>query len=167
MDLASSTFQSTHPQQLQPSSQQRSPNIPSDYLGSTPTSAQIRENPFNPVTSSQHLPHWMTQAFTQGEPNLVNESHQKHSCHYQNSSHSLQALQKVRYQISTTSFHPNFSTNLDDRYKEHLSNNTPVRLDWNTFVAPSPLFGQHRDSNKLHNWALNRLQYRHDNHKYT
>ena len=29
-------------------SQQSTSNIPSDYLGSTPTSEQIRENPFNP-----------------------------------------------------------------------------------------------------------------------
>ena len=27
------------------------------------------------------------------------------------------------------------------------------------------LFGQHLDSNRLHNWTLNRLQYRHDIHK--
>ena len=41
----------------------------------------------------------------------------------------------------------------------------PLRLDWNTFVALPPLFGQHHDSNRLHNSALNRLQYRHDIHK--
>ena len=29
-------------------SQQNTPNLPSDYLGSTPTSEQIRKNPFNP-----------------------------------------------------------------------------------------------------------------------
>ena len=38
-------------------------------------------------------------------------------------------------------------------------------MDWNTFVAPPPLFGQHQESNRLHNWALNRLQYRQDIHK--
>ena len=31
-------------------SHQSTPNIPSDYLGSTPTPAQICENPFNPPT---------------------------------------------------------------------------------------------------------------------
>ena len=31
-------------------SQQNTPNLPSDYPGSTPTSEQIRENPFNPPT---------------------------------------------------------------------------------------------------------------------
>ena len=34
-DLSSNTIQST-PQQLQPNSQQKTPNTPSDYLGSTP-----------------------------------------------------------------------------------------------------------------------------------
>ena len=74
LNLFSSTNQSTPPPApLQSSSQQNTPNIPSDYLGSTPTSEQIRENPFNPPTSTQHLPHWMTQNFSQGEPNLVYE----------------------------------------------------------------------------------------------
>ena len=38
-------------------------------------------------------------------------------------------------------------------------------MDWNPFVAPPLLFGQHLDSNRLHNWALKRLQYRNDIHK--
>ena len=42
-----------------------------------------------------------------------------------------------------------------------------LRLDWNTFAAPPPLFGQHHGSNRLHNWALNRLQYRQVIHKDT
>ena len=33
----------------------------------------ICEKPFNPPTSAQRLPHWMTQAFIQGQPNLVND----------------------------------------------------------------------------------------------
>ena len=46
-------------------SQQNNPNIPLDYLGSTPTSEQILENPFNPPpTSSQRLAHWMTQTIS-------------------------------------------------------------------------------------------------------
>ena len=49
--------------------------------------------------------------------------------------------------------------------QEKSSTNTPLRLDWNTFVAPPPLFGQHQESSRLHNWALNRLQYRQDIHK--
>ena len=49
------------------------PNIHSENLGSTPTSAQIRENPFNPPNPNERLPHWATQSYPQGEPNLVND----------------------------------------------------------------------------------------------
>ena len=38
-------------------------------------------------------------------------------------------------------------------------------MDWNTFVAPPPLFGQHQESSRLLNWALSRLQYIQDIHK--
>ena len=105
----------------------------------------------------------MTQTFSQGEPNLVNEPIEISS----EASLSLPETLSLpstpsMSQISTTSLPPNFSTNLDDRYKEHLTNNISLRLDWTTFVAPPPLFGQHLDSNRLHNWELNRLQYRHD-----
>ena len=31
--------------------------------------------------------------------------------------------------------------------------------------SPPPLFGQHLDNHRLHNWALNRLQYRQVIHK--
>ena len=41
---------STLPETPTPLSQHSTSNIPSDYLGSTPTSQQIRENPFNPPT---------------------------------------------------------------------------------------------------------------------
>ena len=68
-------------------------------------------------------------------------------------------------QISPTLFPLNYPTNLDARYQEQSSTNTPLRLDWDTFVAPPPLFGQHQESSRLHNWALNRLQYRQDIHK--
>ena len=51
------------------------------------------------------------------------------------------------------------------RYQEQSSRNIPLQLDWNTVVAPPPLIGQHQESNRLPNWALNRLQYRHDIHK--
>ena len=68
-------------------------------------------------------------------------------------------------QISPTLFPLIFPTNLDARYQEQSSTNTPLRLDWNTFVAPPPLFGQHQESSRLHNWALSRLQYRQDIHK--
>ena len=68
-------------------------------------------------------------------------------------------------QISPTLFPLNFPNNLDARYREQSSSNIPLRLDWNTFVAPPPLFGQHQESNRLHSWALNRLQYRKDIHE--
>ena len=56
-------------------SQHSTSNIPSDYLGSTPTSEQIRENPFNPPppNPTARLPYWATHSYTQGEPNLVND----------------------------------------------------------------------------------------------
>ena len=68
IDLSSSTIQSTP----QTSLQENTLNIPSDCLGSTPTSEQNRENPFISPATKEHLPHWMTQVFTQSEPNLVN-----------------------------------------------------------------------------------------------
>ena len=56
-------------------SQRSTSSIPSDYLGSTPTSEQIRDNPFNPPPPNQtsRLPYWTTHSFTQGEPNLIND----------------------------------------------------------------------------------------------
>ena len=57
-------------------SQHSTSSIPSDYLGSIPTSEQIRENPFNPPPPSNptaRLPYWATHSYTQGEPNIVNE----------------------------------------------------------------------------------------------
>ena len=56
LDLSSSTFLDT------PSiaSQQSTSNIPSDYLGSTPTSEQIRENPFNNPTTTERPSYWVT-----------------------------------------------------------------------------------------------------------
>ena len=41
-------------------SQQSISNLPSDYLGSTPTSEEFRENPFNPPESIERLPYWTT-----------------------------------------------------------------------------------------------------------
>ena len=68
-------------------------------------------------------------------------------------------------QISPTIFPLNFSPHLHSRYQEQSSNNIPLRLDRNTFVAPPPLFSQRQESSRRHNWALNRLQYRQDIHK--
>ena len=69
LDLSSSTLPDTPPTALQ----QNTSNIPSDYLGSTPTSEQVRENPFNPPVTTERLPYWPTHTYTQGEPNLVND----------------------------------------------------------------------------------------------
>ena len=102
----------------------------------------------------------MTQAFTQGEPNLVDDPIEF------SSDTSLSLPETLSFPSTpTTSFPPNFPTKLDDSYKVHLTKKIPLQLDWNTFVAPPPLFGQHLDSNRLHNWAFNRLQYRQNIHK--
>ena len=109
----------------------------------------------------------MTQAFTQGEPNLVNDPIEISSDTSLSlpETLSLPSTPSTINQTPTTTFPLNFPTNFNDRYKEDLTNKIPLQLDWNTFVEPPPLFGQHLDSNRLHNWALNRLQYRHHIHK--
>ena len=138
-----------------------------DYSGSTPTSDQNCENPFNPPTSTHRFQHWKTQAFTQGEPSLVNDLIviSSDTSLFLPEILSLPSTPSTISQTPTTTFPLNLPTKLDDRYREHLTSNIPLRLDWNTFVATTPLFGQHHHSNRLHNWALNRLQYRHDIHK--
>ena len=109
----------------------------------------------------------MTQSFTQGEPNLLKDPIDISSDTFLSlpETLSLPSTPSTISQSPTTIIPLNFPTNLDDRNRELLINNIPIRLDWNTFIAPPPLFGQHLDSNKLHNWALNKLQYRHDIHK--
>ena len=66
-----------HPYQLPETptliSKHSTSNIPSDYLGSTPTSEHIRENPFNPPDTTERPPYWTTHLYTQGETNLVNK----------------------------------------------------------------------------------------------
>ena len=162
VDLSSSTIQSTPQTPIQPNT----PNIPSDYLGSTPTSEQTRENPFNPPATTEHLPFWMTQAFNQGEPVLVNDPIEVLS----ETSLSLPETLSLPStpsltQISQTPFPPNFPKNLDARYRENSTNNIQLRLDRNTFLALPPLAGHYHESNRIHAWALNRLQYRQDIHK--
>ena len=141
-------------------------SLPSDYLGSTPTSEQARENPFNPPNLTSRLPYWTTHSFTQGEPNLVNDPIDISTDTTSSSlpeTLSLPSTPSIS-QISPTPFNLTFPNNLDARYQEQSLTNIPLRLDWNTFTAPPPLFGQHQESNRLHNWALNRLQYRQDIH---
>ena len=67
--------------------------------------------------------------------------------------------------ISQTPLPSKFPTNLDARYREYSTSNMQLQLDWNIFVALSPLFGHHHESHRLHNWALSRLQYRQVIHK--
>ena len=148
-------------------SQHSTSNIPSDYLVSTPTSQQIRENPFNPPDTTERPPYWTTHSYTQEEPNIVNEPIDI------SSDTTLSSLPETLSLLSTPSisqvspplFPLYFPNNLDARYREQSSSNIPLRLDWNAFVAPPPLFGQHQESNRLYNWALNRLQNRQDIHE--
>ena len=146
-------------------SQRSTSSIPSDYLGSTPTSEQIRDNPFNPPPPQPNI---TTHSFTQCEPNLINDPIDISTDTTTSSSLpetlSLPSTPSIS-QISPTPFPLNFPNNLDASYREQSSTNIPLRLDWNTFTAPPPLFGQHPESNRLHNWALHRLQYRQDIHE--
>ena len=108
----------------------------------------------------------MTHIFPQGESNLVNDpidvsSDTSLSLPETLSLPSIPSLTP----ISPTPFPLNFPTNIDARYREISTNNLQIRLYWNTFVAPPPLFGQHHESHRVHNWALGRLQYRQDIHE--
>ena len=150
-------------------SQQSISNIPSDYLGSTTTSEPICENPFNPPDTTERLQYWATHSYTQGEPNLVNEPTDISSDTTLSSLPETLSLPPTPSisQISPTLFPFNFPKNLDTRYREQTYSNAPLRLDWKTFVAPPPLFGQHHEKNRLHSWALNKLQNRQDIHEDT
>ena len=153
--------------QKPPQSFHSTSSIPSDYLGSTPTSEQIRENPFNTLNPNERLPYWATHSYTQGEPNIVNETIDISTATTPSSlpeTLSLPSTPSIS-RISLTLFPLNFPNNLDARYREQSSSNIPLRLGRNTFTAPPPLFGQHPESNRLHNWALHRLQYRQDIHE--
>ena len=157
MDLSSSTL----PDTPSTASQQSTSNFPSDYLGSTPTSEQIRKkNPFNPNVTTERLPHWATQTYTQGEPNLVKDPIDVSSDTILSKMPETLSLPSTPSlsQLSPTHFSLNFSVHPDSRYQEQPSNNIPLRLEWNTFAAPPPLFGQFQESSRLQNWALNRLQ---------
>ena len=108
----------------------------------------------------------MTQVFTQSEPNLLNDQMDVLSETTLSLPETLPLPSTPSLsQISQAPFLPIFPTNLDARYREHSTNNIPLQLDWNLFVAPPLFFGQHHEKNRLHNWALNRLQYRQDIHK--
>ena len=142
------------------------PNIHSEHLGSTPTSAQILENPFNQPNPNERLPHWATQSYSQGEPNLVNDPIDTSSeTTFSSLAETLSLPSTPSLSQTSQSISPlNISHDIETRYSEQPTN-IPLRLDWNTFVAPPPLLGQHNESHRLHSWALNRLQYRQDIHE--
>ena len=163
LDLSSSTLPETPPT----ASQQSISNISTNYLASTPTSEQIRENPFNNPTTTERPPYWLTNKYPHCEPNLVNNPvDASFDTTLSTLPETLSLLSTPSSsQLSPSTFSLSSPTNLDSRYQEQTSQNISLRLDWNTFVAPPPVIGQHQESNRLHDWALNRLQYRHDIHK--
>ena len=134
IDLSSSTIQTP-----QTPTQQNTSNILSDYLGLTPTSEQIRENPFNPPATTEHLLFWMTQAFTQGTPNLVNDPTDVSFDTTLSLPETISFRSTPSFtQASQTPLPTNFPTNHDARYRKNSTNNIHQQLDWNT--SP-PLFG--------------------------
>ena len=82
----------------------------------------------------------MTQAFTQGEHNLVIDPIEISSDTSLSlpETLSLPSTPSTINQNPTTTFPLNFSTNLDDRYRELLTNNIPLRLDWRKLVTLLP-----------------------------
>ena len=128
---------------------------------------KIPLTPPPPPNPTARLPYWATHPYTQGEPNLENDTIDISTDTTLSSLPETLSLPSTPSlsQNSPTLFPLNFPNNLDARYREQSSTNISLRLDWNTFVAPPPLFGQHQDSNRLHSWALNRLQYRQDIHE--
>ena len=112
IDLFSSKIQSTPPNASQPRFNS----------GSTPTSDQIRENPFNTPATTEQLPYWTTQAFTEGEPNVANEPIDVSSDPILSLPETLSLTSTPSLsQISSTPFPLNFPTNLElDMEKIHL-----------------------------------------------
>ena len=102
----------------------------------------------------------------QGEPNLVNDPIDSSSDTTLSSlpeTLSLPSTPSIS-QTSSSFFPLKISQGFDSRYSEQFTN-ISLRLDWNTFVAPLPLFGQHNESHRLPSWALIRLQCRQDIHE--
>ena len=115
-------------------SQHSASSIPSDYLSSTPTSEQTSEDPFNSPNPTARLPYLATHSSTQEEPNIVNEPIDISTDTTPSSLSETLSLPSTPSlsQISTTLFPLNFPNNLDAKYREQSSSNTPLRLDRNT-----------------------------------
>ena len=131
---SSENFSITLPDTPTLTPQQSTLNIPSE-LGSTPTSAQIRENPFNPPNPNERLPYWTAQSYSQGEPNLVNhpiDNSSDTTLSYLPETLSFPSTPSIS-QISPSFFPINISQAIDARYSEQ-STNIPLRLDSNRFV---------------------------------
>ena len=126
-------------------SQRSTASIPSDYLGSTPTSEQIRKNLFNPppppLNPNARLPYWTTQSYTQGEPNLVNDPIDISTDTTLSSlpeTHSLPSTPSLS-QISPMLFPLNFPNNLDARYRKTIINKYPFTIRLEHIRSTSPI----------------------------
>ena len=93
----------------------------------------------------------MIQSFLQGEPKFVNKPIEISSATSLSLPETLSPPSTPSTgQTPTATFTLIFPTNLDHRYRELLTTNILLSSDWNTIVAPRPLFVQHLHSNRLH-----------------
>ena len=90
-------------------------------------SEQIRENPFIPPESSERLLYWTAYSYTQGEPKIATEPIDFSFDTKLSSLPETLSLPSTpsKNLISPTICPLNFSTNLDARYQEQPSTNTP------------------------------------------
>ena len=148
LDLPSIIIQSTPP----PTGTISQSNLyhASEYLGSTPSNKQIRENPFNPPPPQIDSPF----------ERIVHLLRRSKPCVWTKRNIPRYNLvitgntffhQDLRWQVKTiTTISTKFPNQLNDRFQEFL-NNTEMTQHW--------------DDSRLHNWAMNRLQNTHDIHK--
>ena len=99
----------------------------------------------------------MTQTLFQEEPNLVNDPLDISSVTSRSLPETLSppSTPSVTGQKTSTSYPTSFLSQLDDKYHDLQGTNTPLRL-------PPSLFWPAPRCSRLHSWAFNRLQYRHD-----
>ena len=153
LDLSSNTNQS-----IPPSSQQFHNKILQI------THRIFKDQSFNPPTSTQRLPHWMTQAFTQGEPNLINDpiGISSDTSLLLPDTLSLASTPSTISQIPTTTFPLNFPTNLDDRYREIFSSNIPFQIFSSNVFFQKHIFKftlqQNSLASKLHHFIKHNIR---------